>query len=67
MMTLQEYLDAREINARQLSIELGVSRQVISYRLVRGHVVGWVGSAYCIYLPDNTLELYIHADGDEVD
>ena len=54
-MRLERYLKRRGLNASQLAEELGLSRQVMSNRLRKGHIVGKVGGKYMMYHPRDMI------------
>ena len=56
-MTLEQYIEYRGINQNKLSIELGISRQLIGHKIKKGYLVGNLDGVYVMYNPSEIREI----------
>ena len=56
-MTLKQYIEARGINNNKLAIELGISRQLIGYRVKEGYLVGNLDGVCVMYRPGDAIRV----------
>jgi len=56
-MTLKQYIKARGINNNVLAIELGISRQLVGYKIKQGYCVGNLDGVTVMYNPGEVMVL----------
>ena len=56
-MTLKQYIESRGINQNKLSIELGISRQLVRHKVNQGYCVGNLDGVYIMYNPSEIREI----------
>ena len=57
MITLKQYIEARQINQNKLAIELGISRQLVRHKVNQGYCVGNLDGVYIMYNPSEIREI----------
>ena len=57
MLTLKQYIESRGVNQNKLSIELGISRQLVRHKVNQGYCVGNLDGVYIMYNPSEIREI----------